>query len=80
MPASLAQAQRFIHMEYYDWENDVRGNQIKEVLLKKAAEGVTVRVLYDDYASRKIKGNIVRELKAGGGVIRRILITEKPVF
>ncbi len=53
-------------MEYYAWENDIRGNQIKDVLLRKVKEGVTVRVLYDDYASRKIKRNIVRELKAGG--------------
>lgn len=63
---TLKEAQHFIHMEYYDWENDVRGNQIKEVLLKKASEGVMVRVLYDDYASRKIKNNIVKELKVGG--------------
>jgi cardiolipin synthase len=62
----LEKAGNFIHMEYYDWENDVRGNQIKEVLLKKSKEGVRVRVLYDDYASRKIKRNIVRELKKGG--------------
>lgn len=62
----LESAQRFIHMEYYAWENDVRGNQIKEILLRKAKEGVKVRVLYDDYASRKIKTNIVKELKAGG--------------
>jgi cardiolipin synthase len=64
--ATLKTAQRFIHMEYYDWENDIRGNQIKEMLLNKAAEGVKVRVLYDDYASRKIRHNIVKELKAGG--------------
>ena len=63
---ALAQAQHFIHMEYYAWENDHRGNQIKEVLLKKAAEGLKVRVLYDDYASRKIKRNIVQELRLGG--------------
>jgi cardiolipin synthase len=53
-------------MEYYAWENDIRGNEIKDVLLRKAKEGVTIRVLYDDYASRKIKPNIVKELKAGG--------------
>ena len=64
--ATLDKAQRHIHMEYYDWENDVRGNQIKEVLLKKVAEGVKVRVLFDDYASRGIKRNIIRELKAAG--------------
>ena len=65
----LETAQKFIHMEYYDWENDVRGNQIKDVLLRKSGEGVKVRVLYDDYASRKIKRNIVRELKNGGVAI-----------
>jgi len=63
---TLETATHFIHMEYYDWENDTRGNQIKEVLLRKTAEGVKVRVIYDEYASRKIKGNIVRELKKGG--------------
>jgi len=62
----LETAMEFIHMEYYDWENDVRGNQIKDLLLKKSERGVKVRVLYDDYASRKIKRNIVRELKQGG--------------
>lgn len=67
--ATLKKAQYFIHMEYYDWENDVRGNQIADVLLKKASEGVVVRVLYDDYASRKIKGNIVKKLEAGGVAI-----------
>ncbi len=62
----LASAKHSIHMEYYAWENDVRGNEIKTILLKKAKEGVKVRVMYDDYASRKIKRNIVKQLKAGG--------------
>ncbi|TFV95817.1 cardiolipin synthase [Algoriphagus kandeliae] len=66
---TLANAQHFIHMEYYDWENDLRGNQIKEVLLRKVKTGVKVRVLYDDYASRKIKRNIVKELKEGGAEV-----------
>jgi len=63
---TLEGAKVFIHMEYYDWENDNRGNQIKEVLLRKIKEGVRVRVMYDAYASRKIKHNIVRELHDGG--------------
>lgn len=64
--ATLEKANDFIHMEYYDWENDNRGNQIKDILLEKVKQGVKVRVLYDDYASRKIKHNIVKELKNGG--------------
>ena len=66
---TLETAERFIHMEYYDWENDTRGNQIKDVLLRKIKEGVKVRIMYDDYASRKMKHNIVKELKAGGAEI-----------
>jgi cardiolipin synthase len=63
---TLEIAKHYIHMEYYEWANDTRGNQIKDVLIKKAKEGVKVRALYDDYASKGIKGNIVKELKAGG--------------
>ncbi len=62
----LDKAKSFIHMEYYAWDNDIRGNQIKDVLLKKAKEGVKVKVLYDAYASRGIKNNIVKELQSGG--------------
>ncbi len=63
---TLETARHFIHMEYYDWENDTRGNQIKDILLQKVKNGVKVRVLYDDYASRAIKKNIVKELAEGG--------------
>lgn len=63
---TLKQARHHIHMEYYAWENDVRGNQIKEVLLQKAKEGITVRAIYDDFASNAIRKNIVRELNQGG--------------
>ncbi len=66
---TLEKAQQFIHMEYYAWENDIRGNQIKDVLLRKIAEGVKVRVLYDDFASGSIRKNIVKELREAGAEI-----------
>jgi len=71
----LAAAKHFINMEYYAWENDIRGNQIKDVLLLKAREGLKIRILYDDYASRKIKPNIIKELKrAGIAVVPKIKV------
>ena len=70
---TLETAKHFIHMEYYAWENDTRGNQIKDVLLRKIKEGVKVRIMYDDYASRKMKHNIVRQLKAGGAEIYPVI-------
>lgn len=63
---TLAVAEKFIHMEYYAWENDVRGNEVKEVLIEKAKSGLKIRVLYDDYASKGIRKNIVKELQAAG--------------
>jgi len=63
---TLSGARRFIHMEYYAWENDVRGNQIKDVLIQKAKEGLMIRILYDDYASMGIRKNIVKELQEAG--------------
>ena len=70
---SLGEAKHFIHMEYYDWENDERGNQIKDVLLQRIKEGVVVRIMFDDYASRKIKHNIVKQLKKGGAHIYPVI-------
>ena len=70
---TLNTAKHFIHMEYYDWENDIRGNQIKEVLLKKVRQGIKIRIIYDDYASRKMKGNIVKALKSAGVEIYPII-------
>jgi cardiolipin synthase len=77
---TLQTAKHFIHMEYYDWENDTRGNQIKDVLLKKVAEGVKVRVMYDDYASKNIRGNIVKELRAGGIEIHPVIKVRLVMF
>jgi cardiolipin synthase len=63
---ALKAAKHHIHMEYYIFEDDNIGNQIKEILIQKAAEGVKVRFIYDDFGSRSIRHNIVPELKVGG--------------
>jgi len=53
-------------MEYYIFENDNIGNQIKEILIQKAAAGVKVLFIYDDFGSRGIRDGFVRELREGG--------------
>ncbi|WP_428331639.1 cardiolipin synthase [Mucilaginibacter sp.] len=63
---ALEAAERHIHMEYYIFENDGIGNQVKDILIRKAAQGVKVRFIYDDFGSRGIRGGFVRELVAGG--------------
>jgi cardiolipin synthase len=48
---ALKEAKHHIHMQYYIFENDGIGNQIKDILIQKAAEGVNVRFIYDDFGS-----------------------------
>ncbi|OCT14513.1 cardiolipin synthase [Paenibacillus pectinilyticus] len=63
----LEAAKSHIHMQYYIVKNDTLGRRIMEILTQKAAEGVTVRFLYDDIGSRTLKDSFFREfIKAGG--------------
>ena len=48
MLPDLESAERFIFMEYFIIEEGKFWNAILEILKRKAAQGVTVRVLYDD--------------------------------
>ncbi|MBV6439060.1 MAG: Major cardiolipin synthase ClsA [Saprospiraceae bacterium] len=62
----LEKAQHFIHIEYYIYEDDGIGNRIKEVLIRKAKEGVKVRFIYDDFGSRSLREDFLGALKKGG--------------
>lgn len=64
--SALQAARHHIHMEYYIFEDDNIGNQIVDVLIQKAAEGVKVRFIYDDFGSRSIRKTLVPKLVAGG--------------
>ncbi len=63
---SLRAAKHHIHIEYYIFEDDNIGQQIKEVLIQKASEGVEVRFIYDDFGSRSIRKKLVPELEKAG--------------
>ncbi|MEX6688939.1 cardiolipin synthase [Danxiaibacter flavus] len=63
---ALKQAKNHIHIEYYIFEDDEIGNQIKEILIQKAAEGVEVRLIYDDFGSSSIRRKFVPGLIENG--------------
>jgi len=52
---ALRKAKHHIHIEYYIYEQDKIGEQIEELLVQKANEGVQVRFIYDDFGSPNIK-------------------------
>ena len=48
---ALEKAERFIFMEYFIIERGVFWDSVSEILCRKAAQGVDVRVMYDDLGS-----------------------------
>ncbi len=62
----LNRARHHIHMEYYIVRDDDIGQEIKNVLIKKAAQGVKVRFLYDAVGSWQLSKRYINDLKKSG--------------
>lgn len=62
----LKRAKHHIHIQFYIYENDTIGNRIKDILIQKVKEGVNVRFMYDDFGSKSIRRNLVKELRREG--------------
>lgn len=52
---SIENAKHHINLEYYIVDDDVIGNKLRELLIRKAKEGVEIRILFDDVGSWKLK-------------------------
>lgn len=63
---ALENAKSHIHIEYYIYEDDITGNQVADLLIKKAKEGVEVRFLYDDFGSHGLRRPFIRRLEDAG--------------
>lgn len=62
----LLKAQKHIHIEYFIVKNDNIGNEIKDILIKKAKEGLEVRFIYDSVGSWKLGKKYINDLKDAG--------------
>ena len=63
---SLRNAKHHIHIQYYIYEQDEIGEQIEEILIKKANEGVQVRFIYDDFGSPNIRKKTEERMRKAG--------------
>src|SRR5690554_359475 len=62
----IRKAKKHIHIEFYIYEDDNIGNQLKDLLIQKAKEGVEIRFIYDDFGSKSIRKTIAKELTKNG--------------
>ncbi|WP_372774886.1 cardiolipin synthase [Mangrovibacterium sp.] len=63
---AIEQARHHVHVEFYIIDNDTIGNQLRELLIRKAHEGVEVRLIYDDVGSWALPRKYIASLKAAG--------------
>ena len=64
-------AKEYIHMEYFKFGNDEGGKAIKELLMRKAKEGVKVRFILENIANFPIRPRYYNDMrKAGVEVVR----------
>ena len=63
---ALEDAKSHIHLEYYIYENDETGKSIADLLIKKAQEGVEIRLMYDDFGSHGLGGSFIKRLEGAG--------------
>jgi cardiolipin synthase len=78
--ASIASAKHHIHLQFYIFENDAVGRQVREALINKAREGVEVRVLYDDVGCWKVSHDFFDEMLEAGIEVRAFLKVRFPRF
>ncbi|MCH7323649.1 cardiolipin synthase [Solibacillus sp. MA9] len=62
-------AKNHIHIQYYIFKLDNLGQRIYNALLKKAKQGVKVRILYDEMGSRGVRKRHFKELLDLGGQV-----------
>ena len=69
----IKKAEKYIYLEYYLMHDDKLGNIIMDLLVKKAREGVEVKVLYDGMGNVKNRPGFRKKLNSAGGEARIFL-------
>ncbi|MDQ0215657.1 cardiolipin synthase [Oikeobacillus pervagus] len=62
----LLKARHHIHLEYYIVRDDQVGNEMKDILIQKAKEGVKIRFLFDAVGSWKLSKKYINDLRLAG--------------
>lgn len=64
---AIEEAQNHIHLMYYTFQQDHLGQKVMDALIRKAEQGLQIRVLYDDIGSSGLSRRFLQPLLAAGG-------------
>lgn len=69
MQTDIAQAKESVHFQFFKFEDDQVGQQVSNLLIAKAQQGVEVRVLYDAAACWLVPKRFFRRLRDNGVMV-----------
>ena len=76
----ISMAKDHIHIDMYIIEDDALGRLLSDALIKKASEGVEVRIIYDDVGCWKTSHQFIETMRRGGIEIVPFLPVRFPSF
>lgn len=70
---AIENAKGHIHIEFFIFEDDRISNHLRELLIKKAKEGIRVRMMYDYLGSFDLTSKYLQSLRDSGAYVRPFL-------
>lgn len=70
---AIRHAKDHIHIEFFIFDDDTISNQLRELLIQKAKEGIRVRMIYDYWGSFDLSKKYLRSLREAGVYVRAFL-------
>ena len=77
---AIRRATDHIHLEYFIIKDDRIGNELRELLIEKANEGVKVRLMFDDVGSLALGKAYIKSLKDAGVEVYSFFKVPLPIF
>lgn len=59
-------ATSYIHIQFYKIEDDEVGRQLSQLLIRKAQQGLDVRLMFDSFANLFVRGRYYDDMRRGG--------------
>lgn len=78
--AAIEGAKEHVHLQFYIFENDEFGRRVRDALVRKAREGVEVRVIYDSVGCWPVPRTFFDEIAKAGGHVEAFLKVRFPVL
>ncbi len=76
----IENARQSVHIEYYAFLDDEIGSRLQDVLIRKALQGVEVRIIYDSFGSMKTSKAFFEKFRKAGIEAEPFLKFKAPVI